>query len=380
MSFGIAIYAMTIYLLLEQREKISTQYKIFTILSICILIWTHTISSFVFLVTVFSLYVSSYIYESIYITKNYYPKLLANATLCAFTLIMLSYHWIDPKYPFLEEVMRGLAASLAQEAEFLGRNTISNLEDSWSSILDIFGFLILILFGVIGSLHSLSKEHQNKTKVRLVFTIVVLFAIFFIFPVMGIRNIVPYRWPAFIYLILVLFSGIGIFKFVSIVRGKYHKVIFVSILLIVFSFFMMTNSFTNMDSPVYGKDLNQNMIWTESEIKMFTDLNNSYDGLIISDLQTREMPFQTYIKRDIVTDYLTTPNGDLDWDYMGDKMLIWRKSSLDRPVQVNGYKNPDMLLGLSFKDNLDNNYHSVYDSGSAKAYSGLSAEFWDINE
>lgn len=203
----------------------------------------------------FSLYVSSYIYESIYITKNYYPKLLANATLCAFTLIMLSYHWIDPKYPFLEEVMRGLAASLAQEAEFLGRNTISNLEDSWSSILDIFGFLILILFGVIGSLHSLSKEHQNKTKVRLVFTIVVLFAIFFIFPVMGIRNIVPYRWPAFIYLILVLFSGIGIFKFVSIVRGKYHKVIFVSILLIVFSFFMMTNSFTNMDSPVYGRIL-----------------------------------------------------------------------------------------------------------------------------
>ena len=370
MSFGIAIYTMAIYFLIEQKERISIQYKVLTALSICILIWIHTISSFILLVSLISLYVGSCIYGRIYITKNNSPKLIVNITLCMFTLVVLSYHWMDPKFPFLDGMIAGLADSLLNKAEFLGRDTISNMGDSWASIFNIVGFLILIFFGVIGSLHSLSKENQTKTKVCLVFMMVILFSIFFIFPVMGIRNIVPYRWPAFIYITLVFFSGIGILKVVSIVRSRHYKVVFVYVLLVIFTFFMITNSFTNMDSPIYGKNLNQKIIWTESEMEMFTNLNNSYDGIIFSDLQTRQMPFQKYIKRDRVADYLATSDGRLDWGYMRDKMLVWRKNSLDRPVQVNGFENSDILLGFTFKHYLDNNYDNIYDTGNAKAYLG----------
>ena len=134
---------------------------------------------------------------------------------------------------------------------------------------------------------------------------------------------------------------------------------------------MITNSFTNLDSPIYGNDLNQKMVWTESEMKLFTSISNSYTDYIVSDLQTFRRPFETYLKRDKIAAYQTTPEGDLNWEYMGDKLLIWRKSSLDTSVQVGGYRSPSMILGVDFKRYLDNNYSNIYDTGEAKAYLGI---------
>lgn len=371
MSLGIAIYTMIIYLLIEQNKKITLIYKILTILFICIITWTHTVSSFICIVSLISLYTGSLIYKYIYKNKNEFAKITVNTTLFILFLLILISHWTDPKYPFLKGITKVLINSLSTEAKFLGRTPVSNIGDSWFSIADIFGFLILIFFGVIGSLHSLSKEHQTRTKVSLIFMLIVLFSIFFVFPVMGIRNILPYRWPAFIYTTFILFSGIGILKITSIFKDRCYKVVFVSILLILFSFFMITNSIANMDSPIYGKNLNQKMIWTESEMEMFTNLNNSSDSIIVSDLQTSENIFLTYLKRDNMTTYLLNSRGSFDWDYMGNKVLTWRKTSLDRPVQVKPDESPDMLLGFDFKYYLDNNYHAIYNSGDSKAYLGI---------
>lgn len=372
MTFGIAIYTLMIYhLLFEKKEKTISLYKIFTILVMFLIIWTHTVSSFIYMASLISLYIGSFIYERMYIIKCYSAKLTVNITLCIQFILILIYHWMNPSYPFLETTTKVLINSLSAEGKFLGRTATSNMGDSWFSILDIFGFLILIFFGVIGSLHSLSKEHQTKTKVSLIFMLIVLFSVYFVFPLMGLRNILPNRWPAFIYTTFVLFSGIGIFNVINILRSRRHKVIFISLLLILFSFFMITNSVADMDSPVYGKNFNQKMIWTESEIETFTNLNNSSNDIIVSDLQTSENIFLTYLKRDSVATYLLTPRGTLDWEYMGNKVLTWRKTSLDRPVQVKPYESPDMLLGVAFKYNLDNNCHAIYDSGNAKAYLGV---------
>ena len=369
MSFGIAIYTMIVYLLIEQKEKINTLFKIFSMLAIFVITWTHTISTFIYIVSLISLCAGSYIYERMYATKNNSARLRADLFLCIFSILILIYHWSDPRYPFLEGTVNGLGNSFSYEAKFLGRSAIPGAGDSLSSILDILGFLIFIFFGVIGSLHSLSKRHQTRTKVSLIFMLIVLFSIFFTFPVMGIRNIVPFRWPAFIYTTFVLFSGIGIFKITSTIKGRLFKAVFISILLIIFSFFMITNSFVDVDSPIYGKNLTHKMIWTESEVEMCRNINNSYDDLILTDAMTVDNIFQTYLSRGKVAEYAVTPAGTLNWERMGDKMLIWRKISLDRPIKVQ--YSPKMLLGPFFKYNLDNKCHVIYDSGYAKAYLGI---------
>jgi hypothetical protein len=125
----------------------------------------------------------------------------------------------------------------------------------------------------------------------------------------------------------------------------------------------------NMDSPIYGKSLNQKMIWTESEIEMCINLNNSYDDLILTDSQTLTNIFETYLSRNRVAEYAVTPAGTLDWERMANRMVMWRKISLNRPIRVQYV--PKMLLGPAFKYHLDNNYNAIYDSGSAKTYLGV---------
>lgn len=373
MSFGIAIYTILIYFLIERKEKTSIFFKTFTILFIFIITWTHTVSTFIFIVSIISLFAGSYIYEYIYLIKHDPIKLTVNITLCILSIIILVYHWLDPEYPFFELIINELINSLSTEAEFLGRSTISNVGDSWSSILNILGFLILIFFGILGSLYSLSKEYQDKTKISLIFMLVVLFSIFFIFPVMGMRNIMPFRWPAFIYITFVLFSGIGIFKIVNVINSRLHKTIFLSLIIVVFSFSMITNSVTNMDSPIYGSNLNQKVIWTESEIEMCKHITNYYDGVIVTDTQTCVNVFRTYLNRDKVAEYPATLQGELDWEYLENRIIIWRKVSLERPVQAQYLsESPDILLGPEFKYKLDNTYCSIYDNREAELYLGIS--------
>lgn len=371
MTFGIAFYTIGIYLLIAQKDKFAVIYKLFLILFIFLITWTHTVSSMILMVSLISLYIGSFIYKYIYSDTNISAKSTISVTLCLLFVVMLIYHWMDLNYPFFESITRGLINSLSSEAKFLGRETISNIDDFWASILEIFGFLTLIFFGILGSLYSLSAKYTSKTKFSLIFMLIILFFIFFAFPVLGMRNIVPYRWPAFIYTTFVLFAGIGIFQFINSGRNKHYMAVFVLILLSTSSFFMITNSITNLDSPIYGKDLNQRMVWTESEMKLFTSINNSYSDYIVSDLQTFRRPFEIYLKRDKITAYQTTPEGDLNWKYMGDKLLIWRKCSLDTSVQIQGYRNPNMILGVDFKRYLDVNYSNIYDTGEAKAYLGI---------
>jgi len=371
MTFGITLYTIGIYLLIVQKDKFSIIYKLLFILFVFLIIWTHTVSALILVVSLISLYIGSFIFKTIYKDVKHSVEFTISTTICMLFAIILTSHWMDPNYPFFDSITRGLVNSLSKEAEFLGRVTISNIGDSWASIINISGFLMLIFFGIIGCLYSLSTKYTNKTRFSLIFMLIGLFFILFAFPLMGMKNIVPYRWPAFIYTCFVLFSGIGIFNFVSTGRNKHYNIIFLLVLLSTFSFFMITNSFSNLDSPIYGKELNQKMVWTESEMKMFAKMNNSYSNYIVSDLQTSVRPFQTYLKRGETSAYQTTPEGDLNWDYMADKLIIWRKSSIDTSVQVQGYRNPEMILGMDFKRHLDENFSNIYDNEVAETYLGM---------
>ena len=295
MTFGIAICAIIIYLILKTQEKHQLIYTALLILFLFVIVWTHTVSGFIALVSVISLYVGSLIYRGIY-EEDKHKELVVSLTLCLMFVVLLVFHWMDLNYPFYESITIGLVNSLNKEAEFLGRiPTIT--QQHWESLLNIFGFLVYIFFGIVGSLYCLSRKYANKTKVALIFMLIVLYFVFFVFPIMGMRNIMPYRWPAFIYVSFMLFVGIGLIGFLSMLKSKKQKVAFVFILLFISSFFMITTFVSDMDSPVYGKEINQKCIWTESEMTLFEKINNSYGGVTVTDSQTHGRPFEPYLKR-----------------------------------------------------------------------------------
>jgi hypothetical protein len=131
---------------------------------------------------------------------------------------------------------------------------------------------------------------------------------------------------------------------------------------------MATNFVTNMDSPVYGGEINQKGLYTESEVILFKKVNNSYNEIIVTDGLTAG-EFFCHLKREEgkIASYLLTPHGDMNWEYVGCKLVIWRKISLTRPVKVRG-PSKEMLLGNEFKTHLDRISSCIYDTGEAKAY------------
>ncbi|MDR7666074.1 hypothetical protein RG963_09865 [Methanosarcina sp. Z-7115] len=371
MSFGLAIYTMILYMTLE-RNKNEAFYASISILFISIIMWTHTVSSFIAVVSIVSIYIGRLFFRSIYGEKNESDKFSISLSFCALVLTVLIYHWMmNPQYPFFDLTLKRLVASLSMEAGFLERTTISNIQDSFDSILNIGGFLIYIFLGVIGSLSSISRKYTTRTSFSFIFMLVLLYGIFFTFPLMGMRNIMPYRWPAFIYVSFVMFSGLGMLRLSNLFKKREHRLAFISIIFLLSSFLMTTNLFTNMDSPIYAKEINQRLVSTESEIQLFKSTNNSYSGIIVADLQTARNQYEIYQDRKEVADYPSTILGDINWKYMDDKLVIWRKVSLQRPVQIHGEKNPRMLLGIDFKNRLDRDFNAVYDTGDAKAYLGI---------
>lgn len=352
MSFGIAIYTILLYLITMRDEKHQILITSFLIMFFFTIIWTHTISAFIELISIISLYIGSLIYRLIEYKNIREP--LFKITFCLVFMILLLYHWMDPNYPFLDSISIGMANSLSAETRFLGRSSsIIDISDqeSWKNILGIVGFLIYIFLGIIGVLYCSAKKYTNKVMISLVAMLIVLLFIFFAFPVLGLRNIVPYRWPAFIYVSLVLFASIGLMTFSFILKDKYTRVVFIISMLFISSFFMITNSFTDKDSPIYTKS-NQNFIFSESEMKLFENINKKFDGQIIGDSQSIRIVFWTYLRRNQTEDYLS--NNDIKFEYMNNKLILWRERFVYADKKIKNY--------------IDNNFSNIYDTGDTEAY------------
>lgn len=371
MTFGIAIYAIIIYLIFKMKKTHQIIYSVLSILFLFVIIWTHTVSSFICLVSVISLYVGSFVYNTIYRDDNR-NDFVVSLTFCMIFFIVLISQWMNPRYPFYEQITTTFVYSLTEEAKFLGRE--STIADSnWASLINILGFLVFIFFGVIGSLYSISQKYANNINVSLILLNFSLFLVFFAFPVMGIRNILPYRWPAFIYVSFMLFVGIGFIRLLTIFKRKNQKIVVSVIILVISFFFMNTNCFTNMDSPIYGDEITKKRILTESEMVLSTYIYNFYDGPVIVDVHAEQI-FRDNLKETIRLYYLLlTPDRDIDWNHMNDKLTIWRNVSLTRPVQVQAYgigsrSYPDILLEKEFKDQIDGNFSCIFDTREARAY------------
>jgi hypothetical protein len=57
----------------------------------------------------------------------------------------------------------------------------------------------------------------------------------------------------------------------------------------------------------------------------------------------------------------------MNWDDKNIELVIWRRISLTRPIQINGAYS-DMILGENVKSHFDSTFSNIYDTGEAKAY------------
>lgn len=368
MTFGIALFTILLYTIIRNWQVPRKFYKFLMLLCLFLIVWTHTVTAFVALVSVITLAVGSLVYPLFY-NKTQERKVVIALSVLAFFLMLLVLKWIDPSYPFLEGIIKNLQNSLSAEVEFMGRTAGGyTTERSIGTILNIVGFLVFVAVGIFGCLCYLSEKYADKLRVSLIITLSVLFFIFFAFPLMGLRNIVPYRWPAFIYIILVLFIGIGFAKAGGIFRKGYVQQLAFFSLILITTFFMITNSVADLDSPPYNQDKTSRAFLSESEMALSLDLSKYSDSYIISDGGVIFGPEKYYLKSDDSDVFHYSSFGTIDWNYLKNKLIIWRECTLVRVVPMSSTNAPTSPLGSFFKEGLDNRYGCIWDSGGAKAY------------
>lgn len=374
MSFAIALYAFIIFFALKMLSK-PEEKKVFFILLLIflsIIVWTHTISAFVALVSLCALIAGQILYDILYNKNNFSFKLRDVQILLIpliFLLIIIICHWMDPSYSFFNKTFETLLKSLSIEVKFLGAVSLSNITDRWENLMQPIGFCIYVCLGIIGTIYCLSDKERARKYFPIIFLVLVLFFVRYAFPIMGMRNIIPDRWPSFAFTVFALFIGIGIFCCINLMKKKNTILCAVAIFFFIGSFMMITNPSTNQDSPIYGEEVFLKQIWTESEISMYTQINEIYDGKISADEHTQSRPFGIYLKNKKTSPYRILPNGEMDLEFLSSRLVIWNKDSLNRPVHVqNSHYVTKVLLGDQFWNFLNNNYSCISDAHTTRGY------------
>lgn len=370
MTFGIAVFTILIYAIVSNWKKPHIFYPALMLVCMSLLVWTHTVSTFVALTSLFVIFIAGLVYPVVYNVEKG-GKNMVPIAIITFFIIILMFKWLDPSYLFLENILKGLVDSVSAEAEFLGRAEIkSDVNGLIGDLSNIIGFLMLVTFGILGSLSCLSDRYINKAKFSLILMICALFFVFFVFPLFGLRNIVPYRWPAFIYVVLVLFVTIGLVTVLNLIRHSTSRRLFLFTVLFIISIFMTTNFVTNLDSPIFGKDQATRSFLHDSEICICLNAIDYSDFDVVTDDYMVFRPLMTLKPSSSSKLFKFLPSGEVDWDYLHNKMILWRKQTLDGGVSLSSENALPTSLGSGFKHGLDRQFDAFYDVGSVKAYLG----------
>ncbi len=358
-SFGVALFAMVLYLLIRNTVP-RVVFVFLTILLLMVLIITHTLSSFVMLSFLLALLVGIYGYRLIRKERAAAEmNIVTPALVGLFGAAMLSY-WIYEAYLGGGSFFNTMASALFRETTVeAGFGQYELTMSGGGQILNILGFLVLLFFGVLGCLLWLSREYLSKTKTGLIATLIVLLGMPLGLAAFGIEALVPDRWFAFSYVVLTMVAAVAMLTVTSHLGYRWLGNISLIGIVFVGSFFMISNKISNADSPIYTPELIRRLAYTNAEQAMAEKIVAVYDDIIVTDLDYEITVIKAYLGRIHDLDYRM-----LDGEYLSSGLVLWRNVMAERPVRVPS----SIVLGEGFQQELDSSCHLVYTNNDGKAY------------
>lgn len=381
MSFGITLFTMILYLLMVRGSQAEVFRRVLITMLMIVLILTHTVSAFIMACFLLVAAIGSYIYKFLYRDRNQGERSMLTFTLAELFIVAMLFHamyiyMIREGMSFFDSMTGWFYRSIMEKAEFLVTRAPSAATE-WGQIgpiMNISGYLLLLLWGIIGCLLWLSWKHHSKTKVGLIAAIVVMIGLPLSFPVFGISNIEPTRWPAFYYVILSIPAAVSILTITNRIRYQALRGFVSASIIFGFSFLMITNSVSNADSPVYAAYLNERLVYTESEMAVAQWVISTYDGKIITDsryggtVMYREGGKRVYLKG---TKNLSREM--LNEEELNSGLVIWREALTERPAKVDIRQGGEIIvkltvLGEGFEQKLETSHNLIYSNNRSKAF------------
>jgi hypothetical protein len=361
-SFGIILFTVIFYFIIHGQKNLDMRRRLLTLLLLFLLIITHTMSTFVVFIFILCLLIGNYLYNILF-KKQPNTGMVTPLLLMTFLVLMLTY-WMYAGYKenvgFLQVIAQNLINAFTDKAGLFDRPVSAAVEYGyWGPVLQIGGFILIYAFTAFGLLFLLSRRNLNKQRFILITAIFLMTAFVMVFPTFGLRNIMPYRWYAFIYVPLSIIASFGIFYIVQNIRRFSVSSAVLAMIISVLIFFMISNRFSNVDSTVYNSELSVRTVYSESELIAGERIVDLYDDLIVVDER-----YIAVIKRG--DNKVTKTSSDFQDDYVvNNNLVIWRGVMSERPVMVGGSQ---ILLGVSYERNLESSHSLVYSNDEVKAF------------
>ncbi|NLG05640.1 MAG: hypothetical protein GX567_17720 [Clostridia bacterium] len=328
-------FLVIIYLLFKivEFEQFSIQNILLLIVLSIAIILTHPMSSFVILISLFSMY----IVQLIWVFGEYSNKIRFLSNYLLLFIIMLISHWfysfITNNCSFFEFVFRPLITDFfgAKQYDYMEiLRGVTSGDSFLTTIISSLPYTVPVFFAIGGVL--LWFASRDRKKLQMIAPIVILYAIVFGTPMIGMRNLVTDRWLPFLSVFLCVVIAAYILGIADIPHSRISKVFAISIIVTSFCFVMIITPAINKDNPIIDNYATVRDQFTDAEVAGMDALTSIAAGPIKSDLayflleRSKLYTNQTYIGMSL--DYVSS----IEFSDKSNTLIAIRKCGMIEPL------------------------------------------------
>jgi hypothetical protein len=350
-TFAIFLILTVIYLLFKSRNDTSNLYfkqKSITILLLIAILLSHSLSSLFMATLLMLLCIFKYFYKHAF--KDQLSLSLSN-NLAALSLVIMFAYWMYEVDFIFSQLVHVIFLDDAIRASFssVGGKNYAQIVPISSYFFTLLGRFILYGLSVIGILYATADIKKNYAV--LIFSIIGVSITLFsgIGQILGF-GVAPDRLEYYAFFLLIFSSAFGLFYLVNNLKFRYIPLIVVVILIM--SFFMITNTYSNTDTPIYAKDLTPQRFIKTSELHSLHKVLNIVGCDIGSDNDL------AYYIRYRYPGNTTILNFYLDEHTQFKGAIIIRDNYKERPIYSRGLYKPKDNIYISLQNSKLNQIYS----------------------
>ncbi|WP_101298245.1 hypothetical protein [Halegenticoccus soli] len=182
--------------------------------------------------------------------------------LLAFDLGLITFMWSLTPYQggtFLSTIFSYFVTTVTESGGFgsgvgegsaVGAEAAPTLVEQLVTYIDVTGFLVLLLFTIVGSIYILRRENASHATFTGVVATVVMLVFVFGFPLFGIETFLPGRWFAFLAAPMAVIAALGLAFLVRNLTPR-GTVVLLLVFIIAFPTVSVLASHGTLDSPPF---------------------------------------------------------------------------------------------------------------------------------
>jgi hypothetical protein len=360
-SLVICYFIFIIYTIFSEKQEV--KYTGLLLLITILMVLTHQLTTFVVLFALVTIYIGKYLHNHLY---NNSPLRTTGFNYILFFIVSMQTYWtftyVTSDTSFLAMVFKPLMevfqAGAGYSSDELIVGSVIN-QDTLEVLLLHISYLALPFFSIGGVLAWLSREDLKKiNKFSIALVVIILYSFAYGIPLLGMRNLLTTRWFPLISVFLVLVAASYILKLVSLFDLRKAKIPAIFIIMLLFSFVMVTTPGINKDNPLVAKETTVRNQFKDIEIQAIKTVSGKYSGDILMDspydscLFYSDSGYNSSNARYFNIQQIKT--GEIE----GNSMVLLRKSTLKEPISIN---DPDRY-GVNFIQELPGEFFNRFEA------------------